>query len=501
MDPPKWVEQLRRKFVPSGSVIERAVKSGVWEGGTNSLNRFIQLAKVAILARLLPPREFGLLGIGFLTLAIFESFSQLGINQALIQQNETNVDDYLDTTWVLQILRGLILTIMIFLLAPYAASWFNEPRATNVIRVLGIGPLLLGLKNPGVVYFRKNLEFHLRFMQIISGSVVNFITAITLGILLGNVWALVAGSVAGNIVSVLVSFSLHDYRPKPKFDPDLARELIDFGKWIFGGAIADFLQNQGDDVFVGWFLGTTPLAFYQMAYRFSNAPATELTSVISKVTFPSLSQVQNDAQKLRNGYFRTLRFSVFLAFPAAAGIILVAPSFVRVFLGTDWLPTIPIMQALAVWGALRALGSNNRSVWFTLSRPDIGLKLTAVRILLIAAGIFPAANRFGVVGVAAVLIVAGIIVAPIGAYVTLRLIDGSIYRYLRNLIHPFIGTAIMTSVLFLLGNMIPSGFAAYELLSFILIGMITYFIYVGIATSVFNYRISDDIGAVVKTLK
>lgn len=499
VDASELIERLRRRLVPSGSVIKQAIASGVWEGGLNSLNRVIQLAKVAILAQLLPPKEFGLLGIGFLTLAVFESFSQLGIKAALIQQEDENVDQYLDTSWVLQICRGLLLTSIIFLIAPHVASLFGEPRATNVIRVLGVGPLLLGLKNPGAVYFRKNLQFHRRFAQIMSGTIANFCIAVALGVVLGNVWALVAGSVVGNVISVFVSYLLHGYRPGLKFDPELARELVDFGKWVFGSSIVGFLQNQGDDVFVGWFLGATPLAFYQMAYRFSNAPATELSDVINKVTFPSLSQVQDDNQKLRNGYFRTLRFSVFLAIPAATGIALVAPAFVRVVLGTAWLPTVPLMQALAVWGGLRALDSTNFAVMYALSRPDMVLKLKLVRTAFIALGIYFAAARFGLLGVASVLIVAAALVAPLGIYVTLRLIDGSVRRCLWNLVHPLVGSLLMAGTLLAVQATVSFPLALVELVSLIVLGAVTYLSYVSVAVTLFNYRISDDVTAVVQS--
>lgn len=499
MDVSKLITQLRQRVVPSGSVVRHAVTSGVWEGSLNSLNRVVQLTKVAVLAQLLPPKEFGILGIGFLTLAVFESFSQFGINAALIQQKDENVDRYLDTTWLLQIFRGVLLVSLIYLIAPHAASLFGEPRATNVIRVLGIGPLLLGLKNPGTVYFKKTLQFHLRFAQVMSGTLVNFCIAVTLGVLLGNVWALVAGSVAGNITSVIVSYLLHGYRPNLNFDPELARELIDFGKWVFGSSIVGFLQNQGDDVFVGWFLGATPLAFYQMAYRFSNAPATELTDVINNVTFPTLSHVQDDYQKLRNGYFRTLRFSVFLAFPAAVGIALVAPSFVRVFLGTAWLPTVPVMQALAIWGGLRALDSTNFSILYALSRPDLVMKLKLVRVVVIALGIFFAADRYGLLGVAAVLIVAATLVAPLGTYLTLRLIDGSARRFLRNLLHPLIGCGLMAGVLIAVRNTVPFPLAIVEFVTLIILGAITYLAYVRIATTFFGYRIGKDLDAIVSS--
>jgi len=467
----------------------------------NTLNRMIQLAKIAILARLLPPEEFGILGIGFLTLAVFESFSQLGIDQALIQRQEQNVDEYLDTSWMLQIARGLLLTTAVFVIAPYAASWFGEPRATNVIRALGIGPLLLGLKNPGAVYFQKGLQFHRRFAQILSGTVANFATAVALGVLLGNVWALVAGTVVGNVVSVCVSFVLHDYRPHPRMDLKRARELVDYGKWIFGGSITRFLQSQGDDIFVGWFLGATPLAFYQMSYRFSNAPSTELADVIGKVTFPSFSQVQNDREKLRNGYFRMLRFSVFLALPAAVGIALVAPAFVRVVLGTDWLPTVVLMQVLAALGAVRVINSGNVPVYNTLSRPDIGMKLNVLRVFLIIIGIYPAASEFGTLGVAAVIVGASVLVYPVGIYIILNMIDGSATRYLRNVVHPIVGSGVMSGALLLLQREVAFPSAGVELVTLIMVGGAVYLSYVRLAVTLFGYRIVDDLNAIVASLR
>jgi O-antigen/teichoic acid export membrane protein len=499
VDVPELIERFRQKFIPSGTVVEHAVTSGVWEGSLNSLNRLVQLTKVAILAQLLPPKEFGLLGIGFLTLAVFESFSQFGINKALIQQKERNVDRYLDTAWVLQILRGALLFGLIFFIAPYAAAWFGEPRATNVIRALGIGPLLLGLKNPGAVYFKKNLQFHLRFAQIMSGTLINFVVAVALGVILGNVWALVAGAVVGNVASFLVSYRLHEYRPGFEFSPELARELIDFGKWVFGSSIAGFLQGQGDDIFVGWFFGATPLAFYQMAYRFSNAPATELSDVINSVTFPTLSQVQENYEKLRNGYFRSLRFSTFLAFPASFGIVLVAPAFVRVVLGQEWLPTVPIMQALAIWGMLRALDSTNFSVMYALSHPDLVLKLKSLRVLLIGAGIYFGADRFGLVGVTMVLIVAGVIVAPIGIYLTLQLMDASARRCVRILAYPFLGSVIMAGVLFYVRDMVPFPTPLLELASLIFLGALVYSVCVFLATRFLGYGVEEDIKAVMKS--
>lgn len=459
----------------------------------NTLNRVVQLAKVAILARLLPPAEFGILGIGFLMLAIFEHFSQLGTDTALIQRKESQIDEYLDTTWVLQIVRGGFLAVIIYFTAPVAASWFGEPRAADVLRVLGLGPLLLGLKNPGIVYFQKNLQFHRRFVQILSGTVVNFAVAVTLGVLLGNVWALVVGSIAGNVTSVVMSYRLHRYRPRLAFDLDRARELVNFGKWIFGSSIITFLTRKGDDIFVGWFLGATPLAFYQMGYRFSKAPASEFSSVINTVAFSGFSEVQSDYRKLRNGYFRTLRLTTFLVFPTAVGIAVVAPAFVRVVLGSDWLPVIPIMQALAAYGGLRGLNATNGPIYNTLSRPDINTKLDVVQFLVIALAIYPAADRFGLLGVTAVMVGAVAITVPVKAYLVLRMINGSPLNYVRILVYPAVGSTIMGAVVWSTQSIMALESPIVELFLVVFAGVVVYTAYTGLVVMLFRYSIEAEL--------
>jgi len=234
-----------------------------------------------------------------------------------------------------------------------------------------------------------------------------------------------------------------------------------------------------------------------MAYRFSNAPATEIADVINKVTFPSLSKVQDDDTKLRDGYFRTLRFSFFLAAPAATGIAITAPEFVVVILGRDWRPAVPVMQALAIWGAIRALTTVNGPVLHTISRPDIVLKLQTMRVALIGVGIYFAASEYGLLGVAYVLMGAALLVAPVGVYITLRMIDGSLWRYVRTVAHPLTGSAVMIGVLLGVKDVISFPGPAVELVLLIALGAITYTAYSLIAMSWFGYPVGDDISSVI----
>jgi len=187
------------------------------------------------------------MGIALLMLAGLRQFSKLGIDTALIQREEDDVDEYLNTAWSMKAIRGVVIAGVAFVLAPVAAQFFNEPRATDIIRVIALSPLITGLQNPGVMYLRKNLEFHKQFVYTLSSIITNVTVAIGAAIVLQNVWALVYGSLAGSIMTLFVSYVIHRYRPRPEFHRVIATELFDYGKWILGSGVVLFLINQGDD--------------------------------------------------------------------------------------------------------------------------------------------------------------------------------------------------------------------------------------------------------------
>lgn len=437
------VKDLYARLTVEGTTEDEAIRSGIWATGINVGDRALQLIKVIILARILSPEAFGLLGIGLVTVAAFRQLSKLGFDEALIHHHDENVDEYLNTVWVMKSIRGAIIVVVAYLLAPYLAGFFSEPRAELLIQVLALSPLILGLQNPAFVYFRKNLNFHKEFVYQIGGRVVDLGVALGFGLVYQSVWALVAGLVAASVTKFVISYILHGYRPSLGFDTEYGKEMFDFGKWLLISSLLIFLYGQGDDAFVGWFFGATALGYYQIAYRMSNAPASEITQVISRVAFPAFSKIQNDMERLREGYFNVVRLSTILGFPMAAGIMAVAPQFVLVFLGEQWRPAIIVMQGLALWGGLRALGANIGPVFKAVGRPDVETKLQALKVLIIAVGIYPASEAFGLIGVVYVIVGNNLITHPLAYYLVLNLIDGSARRLIHLIIYPLIASAVM----------------------------------------------------------
>jgi len=438
------LDRLRDWLVPSGSVLQRAVKSGIWVGVTKVAMRSSQLVMLVVLARLLSPTQFGLMGISLLMLSGTRKFSRFGLDAALIQKAEENVDSYLDTTWCLEIARGLLLSAVLYAVAPVAATQFGEPSAQPLIRTLGLVPLLHGLRNPAVVYFEKDLAFHKSFVYQASGGLAQLVVGIGYALYSPTVWALVAASLAKPAVRTAVSYLLDDFRPRPVPDLDSARELVQFGKWMTGGSILGFLYSEGDDAFVGWFLSATALGFYQYAYRMADMPATQLSGVLSQVTFPTYSALQDDIGEVRSAVIQTTRLTALFAFPTAFGIALVAPSFVPVVLGQQWAAMIVPMQILAFYGLLHAVTRNFGELWKSQNRPDLQVKLGLVRIACLVVALPLATAAWGIEGAA--LAVTGVYLVPmlpLDVHISAKMLETTSGRFYREFAYPLVAAATM----------------------------------------------------------
>lgn len=485
------IRDLYDRLTADGTTEERAVRGGIWVAGLNISDRALQLLGVVILARLLSPSAFGLLGIGLLTLAALEQFSKLGFNEALIQNENRDVDEYLNTAWILKIVRGFSITLIAFVSAPYLATFFGEPRSEQLIQVIAVSHLVLNLRNPAVVYFQKDLNFHKEFIYTIGGRIADLIVAVGFALVYRNVWALVAGLFARKLTMLILSYLIHEYRPSISFNPDYAREMFDFGKWILLSGVLFFFYAQGDDAFVGWFFGATVLGYYQLAYRLSNAPATEVAQVISRVAFPTFSKVQNKTHLLREGYFRVVKVITIVSFPLAAGIIAVAPQFVHTALGSDWAPMIPLIQLLTVWGAIRAFRSTVGALFKSVGRPDIDTKIQAVMVGLLALLIYPAAEVYGQVGVVYAIIGSAIITQPISIYYSLKIIDGSAKKLASYLFYPFLGSSVMALIVVGTSEYVLSETSVLQLGTLVMIGVVSYIGIMILISHVSDYQVDE----------
>lgn len=481
-------------LLPSGGIAEQTVKSGIWATIANVGGRALQIVLVIVLARLLGPSQFGLMGIALLTIATLRHLTNLGIDEALIQKESDDVDSYLNTVFTLEIGRGIAITAVVFVAAPAIASFFGEPRATDIIRVAGLSPLLMSVRNPGIIYFQKDLQFHKEALYKLSYSVTRFVVGVGYALVSPTVWALVVSYIVADLARVAVSYVAHGHRPRPELDLSLARDLINYGKWITGGSILYFIYSQGDDIVVGAVLSASSLGLYQVAYQLSNAPGTEITEVITRVSFPSFSKLQGDTAALREAFFRTLQIATFVAFPAAVGIAVVAPTFVRAFMGQQWLPMVTTMQILAVYGLLLSLTAVYPPVWKTLDRPDVGTKLALVRVVLLAIFVVPMTSLYGIEGTA--LTVVGIYIfpmLPLDTYFVVTFLETSYTRVAREVAYPTVASALMGAGVLAVDQAVTLQAPLLQFGLLLVTGLVTYVTVVVLLATQFRWTIDQNI--------
>jgi O-antigen/teichoic acid export membrane protein len=375
----------------------KAAQGVLWISVFRIIQRILDFLRTIILARLLSPKDFGVMGVAVLCINLLETFSSSGIKTALIQK-EGDITDYLNTSWTIQAVRGGVLGLILYFTAPYASDFFESPSALSVIKVLAFIPLLNGMKNTGIILFHKEMQFDKQaFFQTVH-SITAVVVSISVAFMIKNVWALVAGALSGAIVECILSYVLHPHRPRFSFKILQAKELIRYGKWMFGTSIMTFLITEGDDAFVGKILGVTALGYYQLAYHFSNISATEIGRMISVVMLPVYSKIHGDLFRLGKAYLKVLHSVSFIIFPLTGLILIFGGDFVRIFLSEKWNSIIPALKVLSLAGCIRAISGTTGTVFKSIGKPDIVTKWQPVRLLVLIVSIYPLSKSMGIIG-------------------------------------------------------------------------------------------------------
>jgi O-antigen/teichoic acid export membrane protein len=414
-------------------------------------------------------------------------------------QNKEDIKSYLDAAWTILILRGFILFAILYFIAPYTAIFFKVPEAKPIIQVIGFSMLLQAFTNIGVIYFQKELEFNKEFKYQFAGTLVDFIVAISAVLILRNVWALVFGLLAGNAARCFVSYLIHPYRPHLSFDLYKAKELFGFGKWILGSSILIFLITQGDNIFVGKLLGATALGFYQIAYRISNMPATEITHVISRVIFPAYSKLQDNIPKLREAYLKVLQLTAFLSIPIAGLIFVLAPDFTRILLGEKWMPMVPAMEVLVFAGLVRSIAATTGPIFQATGKPKIDTKWQIVRLFVIAVLIYPFTMKWGILGTSIVVFLS-IFISNFGfCFKAVEITKCGGKNFANAIIFPIVSGVIMVLVILGLNTIIGIGIGGFIINT--CVGVLTYLITTFISHKFFNYEIRILIKQGIQSLK
>jgi O-antigen/teichoic acid export membrane protein len=379
-------------------IARRAGSALFWSAIRHAGAKAIFLVRLLVLARLLAPDDFGLLAISMVAVGLMTRLTDLGMIPALVQSPATDEIHY-DVAWSVGVLRAAIIASAVFFAAPVVAQLFDEPRATALIQVLAIRPILGGLASVKVAGLVRDLRFRSLAFIYVPEALANTAIAIALAPSLG-VWALVAGALAGPAAILVMSYVMAPYRPRFSLDAHASRSLIRFGRWIFLTGLVLILESAVLRLIVSRQLGTAALGLYYLGANLAFLPSEAARDVIGGVTFPLYARLQADLRKVTSAFRSVLTGTFALLLPVCALLISLAPALVEHVLGPRWEETVTLIRILAFASVLGLFGSTIGPSLKGVGRPSRVMIVSGVRAALLIPLIWIFTEVWGLAGAA-----------------------------------------------------------------------------------------------------
>ena len=414
------------------SLKEKAVRGMFW----SSVERFsvqgIQFVVLVVMARLLTPADYGLVGMLAIFLAVSQSLVDSGFSQALIRKQDRTERDN-STVFYFNIAVGLVLYGLLFLSAPLVAGFYRTPELEPVMRVLCLGVVFNSLAVVQRALLTVRIDFKTQAKASLSGAVLSGVTGIWMASSGWGVWSIVAQQLLNLGVNTLLLWAFSGWRPRRAYSWSSFRELFSFGSKMLASGLLDVTYRNIYLITIGRLFTATNLGYYTRAHQFAEFPSSNLTGILQRVTYPVLCEIQDDDARLASAYRRFLRVSAFVIFPLMTGLAAVAEPLVLLLLKEQWLFAATLLQILCLammWYPVHAINLNLLQV---KGRSDLFLRLEVIKKAL-GVGVLCVTIPLGLVPMCVGQIVTSFFSLVINTHYTGKLIRVGFLRQMGDLL-------------------------------------------------------------------
>lgn len=356
------------------SVRSQLLHGVVWNFIEKVLIRGVSFFISIILARLLSPSDYGLIGMLAVFVSISNVFIEGGLAKALIQRQDCQDIDF-STAFVANVGMSLVIYLIMFISAPWIAAFYNEPILIPLTRILSLN-FILGSFN---IVQRAKLMAQVDFKSLAQINVISTIVSGLVGIAMAywgtGVWALVGQTLCSTIVLIVLLPIYSKWTPSIKFSKDSFSQLFGFGSKLMTTGVYSVVLNNISTICIGRFYKSSQLGFYTRASQFSEMISSTLYDVLGNVTFPVLSHLQDDHEKLVAVYRKSLFLTAMIIFPIMILCALLARPMVLILLTEKWLPCVVLMQWLFLARMFTPLSAINMNILNAIGRSDLFMKL------------------------------------------------------------------------------------------------------------------------------
>lgn len=463
------------------SLRRQALRGILWNLTDNFAVQVIQFVTGVYMARILSPSDYGLMGMLLVFTALSDAILNGGLSTALIRKTD-RTDTDAATAFYFNIGVGLLLYGILFISSPAIASFYKVPVLEDLVKVAAVPFVVNAFFLVQRTYLTIRMDFKRQAKISVVSALVKGGTGIAMAVAGCGVWAIAWSGVVGAAVSCLLYWRRSVWRLQFRFSLRSFRELFGFGSKLMLSGVLDVLGNNLFTLIIGKKFAASGLGYYTRAYGYSSLLPTVLTGVLSRVTLPMLSQMQDDDERLARVYRQMLRLSAFVVFPLMTGMALLARPLIVLMITDKWLPSVEYMQLLCFAFMLYPIHALNLNLLQVKGRSDLFLRLEVIKKGLML-GLLLAALPFGIRAICLGGIVSSFLAWILNTYYTGKLIRVGFWRQVRDVL-PVMGyTAVMgVCVYFAREN---AGSDAAELLWGTLAGIISY------AVVAFGFRANE----------
>lgn len=388
------------KFLSSDSLKSKAMLGSFWIGAGNALEQIFRLSRNVILARILAPEAFGFIAIIIAINQAFESFTQIGIKEAVIQHPNGSEKRYLNSAWFISTIRASILYLFGFFLAPFIASFYNDPELILPMRIAFLNLLFIGIMSPAAFATLKQMKFSRWTFLFNGGGICGILIAILLAFFMKNVWALIIGFSVEAIARCILSYVLCPFVPELNFDKESLNSLLKFAKGMFGLPILTFIFLKTDIFAVGKFCTMRELGMYSMAAAIAWAPFQFITMVTGQVMMPVFSEKQTDKEWSNKWILKITSFITLIGFPLFFFVALYSREILTIAYGAKFSAVATPFTVVFLVALARTCSTPIATIYLASGRPELHRLFTSIRAVAIVILIYPSIKLFGLTGAA-----------------------------------------------------------------------------------------------------
>lgn len=437
------------------SLKRKTISGMLWSFGDLMGNQGMQFLIQIILARMLLPEHFGLIGMILIFVAVSNSIIDSGFTQALVREQNANQTDY-STVFYFNLAVSVLIYVLLYLSAPAISGFYSQPELVLIIRVLTLGIIINAFAIVPRAMYTKEVDFKVQMQANLSASLISGGVAIGMAFAGFGVWSLVGRTLAMNGTQTFFLLFKKKWLPSLEFSGKSFKRLFSFGWKLLLSGIIDTLFNNIYFLIIGKQYSVTQLGYYTNASRFSEIATQTMTSSIARVSYPVLSSIQDEQERLKRSYKQLMKLAGYVIFPVLAGLAAIGGPLVRLVFGEQWVPMTLYFQLLCLAGMLYPIHALNLSILQVKGRSDLFLYLeilkSAIFSVLIAAAILLDA---GILGLIAVVFLDSYLSLFINTFFSAREIAYPFLEQLRDLGPFYILALSMALVVYMLENFLP----------------------------------------------